>query len=78
MAVETRHALNGVRWPVNNPKMLKVEFATAEDMSLVQKLAEDEVTVKKEAAEPVTAVAAAAAGWLSEQAALKPQRRVRI
>ncbi|CAH1388446.1 unnamed protein product [Nezara viridula] len=74
MAVETRHALNGVRWPVNNPKMLKVEFATSEDMSLVQKLAEDEVTVKKpEAAEPVTA---AAAGWLSEQAALKPQRRV--
>lgn len=74
MAVETRHALNGVRWPVNNPKMLKVEFATAEDMALVQKLAEDEVTVKKpEAAEPVSA---AAAGWLSEQAALKTQRRV--
>ncbi|XP_014278940.1 apoptotic chromatin condensation inducer in the nucleus isoform X2 [Halyomorpha halys] len=74
MAVETRHALNGVRWPVNNPKMLKVEFATPEDMALVQKLAEDEVTVKKpETAEPVTA---ATAGWLSEQAALKPQRRV--
>lgn len=72
MAVETRHALNGVRWPVNNPKTLKVEFATAEDMAIVQKLADEEaVTKKAEAAEPLPGP-----GWLSEQAALKPQRRV--
>ncbi|KAL1124015.1 hypothetical protein AAG570_001785, partial [Ranatra chinensis] len=66
MAVETRHALHGVRWPVNNPKTLKVEFASPEDMALVQELAEDE-TKKSESVD---------SGWLNEQAALKPARRV--
>ncbi|CAH2208270.1 jg22347, partial [Pararge aegeria aegeria] len=30
-AVETRHALHGVTWPVSNPKTLHVDFATEED-----------------------------------------------
>lgn len=72
MAVETRHALNGVRWPVNNPKTLRVEFVNPEEMSVVQKLADEENgTVKMESDDT-----ASGGGWLSEQAALKPQRRV--
>ncbi|XP_017487998.1 PREDICTED: apoptotic chromatin condensation inducer in the nucleus isoform X2 [Rhagoletis zephyria] len=31
-AVETRHALHGVRWPVSNPKCLIVEFARKSDL----------------------------------------------
>lgn len=31
-AVETRHALHGVRWPASNPKCLIVEFARDIDM----------------------------------------------
>lgn len=27
-AVETRHALHGVRWPASNPKCLNVDFGT--------------------------------------------------
>ncbi|CAF4768047.1 unnamed protein product [Pieris macdunnoughi] len=30
-AVETRHALHGVTWPVSNPKSLQVDFSTQED-----------------------------------------------
>lgn len=30
-AVETRHALHGVTWPVSNPKTLHVDFSTEED-----------------------------------------------
>lgn len=29
-AVETRHALHGVTWPVSNPKTLQVDFSTEE------------------------------------------------
>lgn len=29
---ETRHALNGVRWPTSNPKCLNVDFAFEKDM----------------------------------------------
>lgn len=29
-AVETRHALHGVTWPVSNPKTLQVDFSTQE------------------------------------------------
>jgi len=67
MAIETRHALHGVRWPVNNPKTLRVEFASSEDMSAVQKLAENESLTRTDPSEP---------GWLNEQSALKPVRRV--
>lgn len=31
-AVETRHALHGVRWPVSNPKCLNVDFGTESAM----------------------------------------------
>lgn len=31
-AVETRHALHGVRWPTSNPKCLNVDFGRAKDM----------------------------------------------
>ncbi|XP_017854424.2 apoptotic chromatin condensation inducer in the nucleus [Drosophila busckii] len=31
-AIETRHALHGVRWPVSNPKCLNVDFGSRTDM----------------------------------------------
>uniref|UniRef100_A0A1A9V9L2 RRM domain-containing protein n=1 Tax=Glossina austeni TaxID=7395 RepID=A0A1A9V9L2_GLOAU len=31
-AIETRHALHGVRWPVSNPKCLNVDFGLKPDM----------------------------------------------
>ncbi|XP_065203338.1 apoptotic chromatin condensation inducer in the nucleus [Planococcus citri] len=31
-ALETRHALHGIRWPVNNPKVLNVQFASQDDL----------------------------------------------
>uniref|UniRef100_A0A1A9W021 RRM domain-containing protein n=1 Tax=Glossina brevipalpis TaxID=37001 RepID=A0A1A9W021_9MUSC len=31
-AIETRHALHGVRWPVSNPKCLNVDFGLKSDM----------------------------------------------
>lgn len=34
-AIETRHALHGVRWPTSNPKCLNVEFGTEEAMNQV-------------------------------------------
>ncbi|KAL5281441.1 hypothetical protein ACFFRR_005065 [Megaselia abdita] len=34
-AIETRHALHGVRWPTSNPKCLNVEFGTEEAMNVV-------------------------------------------
>ena len=33
-AVKTRAALHGTRWPQSNPKILIVDFATIEDVSL--------------------------------------------
>lgn len=34
-AIETRHALHGIRWPASNPKCLNVDFAKYEDMQKV-------------------------------------------
>lgn len=34
-AVETRHALHGVKWPEHNLKTLNVEFSTQEEMDKV-------------------------------------------
>uniref|UniRef100_T1GPJ7 RRM domain-containing protein n=1 Tax=Megaselia scalaris TaxID=36166 RepID=T1GPJ7_MEGSC len=34
-AIETRHALHGVRWPTSNPKCLNVEFGTEEALATV-------------------------------------------
>lgn len=31
-AIETRHALHGVRWPASNPKCLNVDFGNKSDM----------------------------------------------
>lgn len=31
-AIETRHALHGIRWPVSNPKCLNVDFGQRSDM----------------------------------------------
>lgn len=31
-AIETRHALHGVRWPASNPKCLNVDFGIKNDM----------------------------------------------
>lgn len=31
-AIETRHALHGVRWPASNPKCLTVDFARETDL----------------------------------------------
>lgn len=31
-AIETRHALHGVRWPASNPKCLNVDFGRKVDM----------------------------------------------
>lgn len=36
-AVETRHALHGIRWPSSNPKCLNVDFGTE---SLMEKAIE--------------------------------------
>ncbi|CAG9567359.1 unnamed protein product [Danaus chrysippus] len=35
-AIETRHALHGVTWPVSNPKTLHVDFSTEEDFNKAQ------------------------------------------
>nr|XP_018897582.1 PREDICTED: apoptotic chromatin condensation inducer in the nucleus [Bemisia tabaci]XP_018897583.1 PREDICTED: apoptotic chromatin condensation inducer in the nucleus [Bemisia tabaci] len=35
-AVETRHALHDVRWPVSNPKLLHVDFCKKEDLIKAQ------------------------------------------
>ncbi|CAD6997211.1 apoptotic chromatin condensation inducer in the nucleus isoform X2 [Ceratitis capitata] len=43
-AIETRHALHGVRWPVSNPKCLIVEFAKRNDMDRAIQSTKDEQT----------------------------------
>ncbi|GAB0095937.1 hypothetical protein DMENIID0001_113770 [Sergentomyia squamirostris] len=41
-AVETRHALHGVRWPTSNPKCLHVDFGSETDMrKAIESTAED-------------------------------------
>ncbi|XP_059613741.1 apoptotic chromatin condensation inducer in the nucleus isoform X2 [Phlebotomus argentipes] len=41
-AVETRHALHGVRWPTSNPKCLHVDFGAEKDMQkAIESTAED-------------------------------------
>lgn len=35
-AIETRYALHGIRWPVNNPKVLSVHFATQDELLAAQ------------------------------------------
>ncbi|CAA9996134.1 unnamed protein product [Nesidiocoris tenuis] len=75
MAVETRHALHGVRWPVTNPRTLRVEFSTDEAMEAVKKLAEEEDNAAQ--SQEKAAVNNDRKGWLSEKDVLKPTKKVR-
>lgn len=34
-AVKTREALHGARWPQSNPKLLRVDFATPEEVDSI-------------------------------------------
>ncbi|XP_050319434.1 apoptotic chromatin condensation inducer in the nucleus isoform X1 [Bactrocera neohumeralis] len=43
-AIETRHALHGVRWPVSNPKCLIVDFAKRADMDRAIQSTKEEQT----------------------------------
>lgn len=47
-AIETRHALHGVRWPTSNPKCLNVEFGTDEALSNVLSLLDEAPKVGSE------------------------------
>lgn len=72
-AIETRHALHGVRWPTSNPKTLIVEFASKDDLLMAQTLTDEPEVPRK--AEPLTMVE----GWVAEQAMIKDRnRRVNI
>lgn len=59
-AVETRHALHGVTWPVSNPKTLHVDFSTTEafDKALSSEEAESA---------PPSAIPGTVEDWLREQ-----------
>lgn len=70
-AVETRHALHGVRWPVNNPKTLVVEFASHDDMAVAQALSEETDPIPRKA-EPLV-IDRSVEGWIADQARLKAQ-----
>ncbi|XP_039280865.1 apoptotic chromatin condensation inducer in the nucleus isoform X2 [Nilaparvata lugens] len=79
-AIETRHALHGVRWPVSNPRTLCVEFANHDDMVVAQAAAEQEAIPRK--TEPLFHSGGdhSVEGWIADQARLnsdRPQRRVR-
>lgn len=34
MAVKTRKALHGTKWPSSNPKVLRVEYASQEEVTI--------------------------------------------
>lgn len=42
-AIETRHALHGIRWPTSNPKCLNVDFGTESLMEKAVASTADEV-----------------------------------
>ncbi|KFM74689.1 Apoptotic chromatin condensation inducer in the nucleus, partial [Stegodyphus mimosarum] len=44
-AIKARNALNGTRWPVSNPKILSVEFATEDDIEYHKRGSEPPKTV---------------------------------
>ncbi|XP_075212118.1 apoptotic chromatin condensation inducer acinus isoform X2 [Lycorma delicatula] len=75
-AIETRHALHGVRWPVSNPRTLCVEFASYDDMAVAQALSEETEPIPRKA-EPLK-VDHSVEGWLADQARIndRSQRRV--
>ncbi|KPJ11944.1 Venom dipeptidyl peptidase 4 [Papilio machaon] len=59
-AVETRHALHGVTWPVSNPKTLHVDFSTQEDFDHAKNNEENENN-------QVTSIPGTVEDWLREQ-----------
>ncbi|CAG5056644.1 unnamed protein product [Parnassius apollo] len=59
-AVETRHALHGVTWPVSNPKTLHVDFSTQEEFDKAK--ANEETDNAKASTMPGTVE-----DWLREQ-----------
>lgn len=52
-AVETRHALHGVTWPMSNPKTLQVDFAAQEALDAAR-VSEDNFTVTRTSPIPGT------------------------
>ncbi|XP_014253408.1 apoptotic chromatin condensation inducer in the nucleus isoform X2 [Cimex lectularius] len=79
MAVETRHALHGVRWPVNNPKTLKVEFSNEQNLNIMLRLAEEEhnAAIKQEVAaiDKNERLEVKEATWGIEKNIIKPSSR---
>lgn len=76
-AVETRHALNGVRWPASNPKVLLVEFSSeAAIQKAVASTAGDGVALGASAATAALGKANEAA--LRDRSATADERRVRF
>ncbi|CAH2988580.1 unnamed protein product [Chilo suppressalis] len=59
-AVETRHALHGVTWPVSNPKTLQVDFSTDEAFQLAKT---NEDTDKAQ----ISTIPGTVEDWLREQ-----------
>lgn len=59
-AVETRHALHGVTWPVSNPKTLQVDFSTQEAFEKAKSNEETDAT-------PVSTIPGTVEDWLREQ-----------
>lgn len=70
MAIETRHALNGVRWPISNPKVLKVSYATDKELKEIQDSAEGEIV--NDISTP-----RGGSGWLSSEQAVFKEREKR-
>lgn len=68
-AVETRHALHGVKWPTSNPKTLLVEFASRDDLVAALAQSEDADVARKP--EPLNMVE----GWVADQARIKDKNR---
>ncbi|CAH0749136.1 unnamed protein product [Diatraea saccharalis] len=59
-AVETRHALHGVTWPVSNPKTLQVDFSTDEAFEMAKT---NEETDKAQ----ISTIPGTVEDWLREQ-----------
>ncbi|XP_075991769.1 uncharacterized protein LOC142987103 [Anticarsia gemmatalis] len=59
-AIETRHALHGVTWPVSNPKTLQVDFSTEEAFEKTK-------TNEETDSAPVSTIPGTVEDWLREQ-----------
>lgn len=59
-AIETRHALHGVTWPVSNPKTLQVDFSSQDAFDKAKANEETDTT-------PVSTIPGTVEDWLREQ-----------